>query len=860
MSVICQCPSCKVKYQIADQYAGRTVKCPKCSAAVAVPAMPSASSPQTSPPSPTKPPSSPPPSASVKSAVPPKSIARAVRITDDEEDEPTAKPQATEKSTVAAPQRDPISAPQRDLVDAPQRDPAVPPPIAEMPASTESSDVEPAEDLFSFLANAAPSTKRSNPKHPTSPLFEENEPAAETPTEDFDAGSLDVDALGAAKIGKPSAHGSHSHHRKKKKPQIPAWLIATVGGITVAAVAGIGVAVYHASRPKPVMETAADSVVIAGSDAQKPARTTSQPKVPMLQIEWPEEQRRNSAIFVDDVRMEVPPAGPILIPVPPRQERYKIRCERKGFEPYKIARVFQGDDDPGACKVPEWRPLVLAIDWEQDFEAAKKQAATGSKSILLVFDASDVAANKFASGRFTESVALSSELREHTTDYVRVYIDNPTEAEAAGRVENVERNKQLTEKYRIRVFPTVVAADAKGHPFGVLEGYSINGITAFIELLTQWNEDRKLLADELAQLDAMPEDRPNAEVVGKFLDFLEANRLDRFYRSMIQRLAAKLPQDQKRPVSDVLASAWAERFERAWNNVDEALKAVAEFDAWKKTRSFTNREMAAGLHLLAARLLVRVDHRSEAAEKCKEGLAYEPRSGRLRTMLQEGYQVLAGGSGKRSEMAVGSGTGFCVADGNFVLTNHHVIDGAHKIMVRLNGKKEKYPAALIADNERGDMALLQVAVPAEHNLVAIPLMATDIKTGEDVCALGFPEIGSQSTTPTVTKGIVSTVPDAQAEDAYIVTDCRVNPGNSGGPMCNFYACIAGMVTKKSRISTREDSYGMVIPASRLRRFLKENLPEKSRQLPSAKDDANAMNLKDINEQVSPSVVYIENIQ
>ena len=38
MSVICQCLSCKTKYQVGDQYAGRTVKCPKCSAAVVVPA------------------------------------------------------------------------------------------------------------------------------------------------------------------------------------------------------------------------------------------------------------------------------------------------------------------------------------------------------------------------------------------------------------------------------------------------------------------------------------------------------------------------------------------------------------------------------------------------------------------------------------------------------------------------------------------------------------------------------------------------------------------------------------------------------------------------------------------------------
>ena len=39
MPVICQCPSCKGKFQVGDQYAGRTIKCPKCSTAVAVPAV-----------------------------------------------------------------------------------------------------------------------------------------------------------------------------------------------------------------------------------------------------------------------------------------------------------------------------------------------------------------------------------------------------------------------------------------------------------------------------------------------------------------------------------------------------------------------------------------------------------------------------------------------------------------------------------------------------------------------------------------------------------------------------------------------------------------------------------------------------
>ena len=37
MPVVCQCPSCKAKYELGDQYAGRKIKCPKCGAAVTVP-------------------------------------------------------------------------------------------------------------------------------------------------------------------------------------------------------------------------------------------------------------------------------------------------------------------------------------------------------------------------------------------------------------------------------------------------------------------------------------------------------------------------------------------------------------------------------------------------------------------------------------------------------------------------------------------------------------------------------------------------------------------------------------------------------------------------------------------------------
>ena len=77
-----------------------------------------------------------------------------------------------------------------------------------------------------------------------------------------------------------------------------------------------------------------------------------------------------------------------------------------------------------------------------------------------------------------------------------------------------------------------------------------------------------------------------------------------------------------------------------------------------------------------------------------------------------------------------------MATGNYVLTNHHVIDGAKKIKVRLNGDRTMYPAKLVADNEAGDMAPLKIDLPEGKELRPVPLVAKAIKAGQGVCAWG----------------------------------------------------------------------------------------------------------------------------
>ena len=349
--------------------------------------------------------------------------------------------------------------------------------------------------------------------------------------------------------------------------------------------------------------------------------------------------------------------------------------------------------------------------------------------------------------------------------------------------------------------------------------------------MDKWEADHKTLHELLAKVDSLPKDSKDSDVLGKALDFLQMNKLDRFYRGTIKDMTARLAAGGGRPVTRELAEMWMERFGRAARNPDDLKRVVDEFDQWKKSRVFKDHDMGAGLHLAAAVILWRVDLHKEAAQKCQEGLAFHPHDPRLRSMLQQFNQVVTGVKG---EMPVGSGTGFCVAQGNYAMTNHHVIEGAKKIKVRVNGESEMYPAKLIADNEAGDMALLKIELPAGRNLVPQPLASTGVSTGEDVCALGFPGVMSQNITLTFTKGVVSTVPGADDEDGYIATDCKVNPGNSGGPLCNFSGSIAGIVSAKSHISSREDSYGLVIPIARVRKFLTENLPADSRKLVTAR--------------------------
>jgi serine protease Do len=152
-----------------------------------------------------------------------------------------------------------------------------------------------------------------------------------------------------------------------------------------------------------------------------------------------------------------------------------------------------------------------------------------------------------------------------------------------------------------------------------------------------------------------------------------------------------------------------------------------------------------------------------------------------------------GGQGPRGrggdgggEVPRGVGSGFIISADGFLLTNHHVVEGADEIYVTLTDKRE-LKGKLIGSDRRTDVALVKIEGSALPSLkIGDPAR---LRVGEWVVAIGSP-FGLDNT---VTAGIVS----AKGRDTgdylpFIQTDVAVNPGNSGGPLLNMRGEVVGI--------------------------------------------------------------------
>jgi len=157
------------------------------------------------------------------------------------------------------------------------------------------------------------------------------------------------------------------------------------------------------------------------------------------------------------------------------------------------------------------------------------------------------------------------------------------------------------------------------------------------------------------------------------------------------------------------------------------------------------------------------------------------------------------GFGLQNRETSSLGSGFIISKDGYILTNHHVVDGADEVIVRLDNRQE-FEAKVIGSDKDSDVALLKID---GENLPILKFGDSNaLKVGEWVLAIGSP-FGFDHT---VTAGIVSAKGRSLPSDNYvpfIQTDVAINPGNSGGPLFNMDGEVIGI---NSQIYSRSGGF------------------------------------------------------
>ena len=171
----------------------------------------------------------------------------------------------------------------------------------------------------------------------------------------------------------------------------------------------------------------------------------------------------------------------------------------------------------------------------------------------------------------------------------------------------------------------------------------------------------------------------------------------------------------------------------------------------------------------------------------------------------------------QTRVSEASGSGFIYSADGYVITNHHVIDGAKKITVILHDNTE-FEATLVGSDELSDIAVLKITPDEKKALIPMEMGNSDeLVVGEAVVAIGCPAgidfIG------TVTDGIVSAINrnveitdeygDVQKNMTLIQTNATINHGNSGGPLINTRGQVIGINTLK--LASNYEGVGFSIP-------------------------------------------------
>jgi S1-C subfamily serine protease len=482
--------------------------------------------------------------------------------------------------------------------------------------------------------------------------------------------------------------------------------------------------------------------------------------------------------------------------------------------------------------------------WVQDLEAAKRQAAEEKKDVLILFDGSDWCPHSI---RQANEVFFHEAFREFVkTRFVLVLVDFPQGA-ARARVQDPDRNDRLAQEYQVEGYPTVFLTDAKGRPYAWFDGYQSGEAETYCAEMARFQKLR-IRRDQLLDQVANGIGTARLTATKDAFSLLEGLGLFAFYEPLLeewrQMAREQDPRNEQGFWELVFGLDWFFRIRSKRISQEDLAQRPGDLEEWRKTYHFRDPNWAAFLHVQASRMLVSTGHPQAALNLLKEGQKYKPMDPRMAQVVNNPFVALG----------FSTGTGFVVAAGGYLMTNHHVVQGPGRVFVALPGKG--YIAAeVIAKEKRRDMALLRVNFPFGTSFPPLSLASgPEVKRGQEVAAFGYPLGGLVSSERAPTRGIIVATPDTTSLHV-LVHDAKVNPGNSGGPLCDAFGQVVGLVTAKTRPRPvgLVESYGIAVPVTDLHRFLKENLKNAHRLAPPT---TQRMTWEHVDQLVGPSVLMI----
>jgi serine protease Do len=193
-------------------------------------------------------------------------------------------------------------------------------------------------------------------------------------------------------------------------------------------------------------------------------------------------------------------------------------------------------------------------------------------------------------------------------------------------------------------------------------------------------------------------------------------------------------------------------------------------------------------------VVVRVAHKPEYTELNPDNNPFYDMVPELRREWEEQYKKYHRRPARREPVFDGEGSGVIIREDGYILTNSHLVEGADRIIIRLQNGKEYDKVEVKGVDSHSDIAVLKI--DAKGLTAARMGDSSRTRVGEFAIAIGAPyELDYSVTVGHVSaKGRRIFSDRVMIDQDFIQTDASINPGNSGGPLVNIDGEIIGINT------------------------------------------------------------------